>query len=100
MISKKPDLKTAMLQLIAEVKQTLPLYEPSTFVCGTNTDCVGCPKKMLEMVDSELSYWESAMKRGITPKFDELRRFGKLCQSVRRSLVQNNIIPDPKALSE
>jgi hypothetical protein len=55
---------------------------------------------MLEMVDSELSYWESAMKRGITPKFDELRRFGKLCQSVRRSLVRNNIIPDPKALSE
>lgn len=94
-MSKKPDLQTAMQQLIHEVKATLPLYEPATYVCGiTNSDCHGCPKKMLELVDSELCFWESALKQGRIPKFDELRRFGKLCQSVRRSLIRNKILPD------
>ncbi|MCD1598224.1 hypothetical protein [Rheinheimera aquimaris] len=93
-MTKKPDLTTAMLQLIADVKQQMPLYEPSTFICGSNTDCIGCPKKMLEMVDSELSFWEHAIKQGRTPKFDELRQFGKLCQSVRRMLIRNKLMPD------
>jgi len=92
-MSNKPKLQTAMQQLISEVKATLPLYEPATYVCGiTNSDCQGCPKKMLELVDSELCFWESALKQGRIPKFDELRRFGKLCQSVHRNLVRNKIL--------
>lgn len=92
-MSTKPDLTTAMQQLLVEVKATLPLYEPATFVCGiTNTDCQGCPKKLLEMVDAEVSFWEHALKNGRTPKFDEIRRFGKLCLSVKRSLIRNKII--------
>ncbi|EOD81413.1 hypothetical protein D515_04315 [Grimontia indica] len=81
-----------MKQIIEQVKQELPLYESDTFVCGPEGNCIGCPKKLLEMVDSELSYWESAMSRGITPQFDEIRRFGKMCNNVRRGLVRNNII--------
>jgi len=38
-MSNKPKLQTAMQQLISEVKATLPLYEPATYVCGiTNSD--------------------------------------------------------------
>ncbi|MEE2023500.1 MULTISPECIES: hypothetical protein [Alkalimonas] len=94
-MSKKPDLATAMLQLIDEVKNRFPLYEPDTYVCGIrNTDCQGCPKKLLEMVDSELCFWESAIRQGRAPRFDELRRFGKLCQSVERNLIRNQLIAD------
>lgn len=97
-MSKKPDLATAMLQLIDEVKNRFPLYEPDTYVCGIrNTDCQGCPKKLLEMVDSELCFWESAIRQGRTPKFDELRRFGKLCQSVERNLIRNQLIADTRS---
>ncbi|CZF82326.1 hypothetical protein GCE9029_03160 [Grimontia celer] len=91
-MAKKPTRMDAMKQIIEQVKQELPLYESDTFVCGPEGNCIGCPKKLLEMVDSELSYWESAMSRGITPQFDEIRRFGKMCTSVRRGLVRNNII--------
>lgn len=91
-MAKKPTRMDAMKQIIEQVKQELPLYESDTFVCGPEGHCIGCPKKLLEMVDSELSYWESAMSRGITPQFDEIRRFGKMCNSVRRGLVRNNII--------
>ena len=32
--TKKPDLNSAMLNLIEEVKNELPLYESETFICG------------------------------------------------------------------
>lgn len=81
-----------MLSIIEQVKNTLPLYEPETFVCGTEGNCIGCPKKLLEMVDSELTYWESALRRGVIPQFDEIRRFGKMCSSVKRGLSRNGLI--------
>ena len=81
-----------MLSIIQQVKQELPLYAPETFVCGSKGRCVGCPKKLLELVDSELTYWESAMERGITPQFDEIRRFGKMCNGVRRGLERNGLV--------
>lgn len=91
-MNKKPDRSTAMLAIIKQVKETLPLYEPDTFICGTESNCTGCPKKLLELVDSELTYWESAIFRGMTPNFDDIRLFGKLCKNVRRGLVRNNLI--------
>ena len=91
-MSKKPDRTTAMLQIIEQVKLQFPLYESDTFVCGPDNSCQGCPKKLLELVDTELTYWESAIERGVTPDFDEITRFGKLCKNVRRGLVRNNIL--------
>jgi hypothetical protein len=91
MMTVKPDRMSAMRNIIEQVKAELPIYESETFVCGPEGKCIGCPKKLLEMVDSELSYWESAMDRGITPQFDEIRRFGKMCTSVRRGLIRNNV---------
>ncbi|MGS0691618.1 hypothetical protein [Shewanella sp. 0m-4] len=88
----KPDRATAMLNIIEQVKQELPLYEPETFVCGPDGSCIGCPKKLIELVDSELSYWESAISNGRTPQFDEIRRFGKLCSSVKRGLARNGVL--------
>ncbi|MGB5122132.1 MAG: hypothetical protein WBO13_14165 [Vibrio fluvialis] len=91
-MSNKPDRLTAMQQIIDAVQQEFPLYQQDTFVCGPNNTCVGCPKKLMELVDSELSYWQHQVKRGLSPSFDELNRFGKLCKNVRRALVRNGRI--------
>nr|WP_041416343.1 hypothetical protein [Shewanella halifaxensis] len=90
--AQKPDRTTAMRQIIEQVKLELPLYEPETFVCGPDGSCLGCPKKLLELVDSELSYWETAIANGQTPQFDEIRRFGKLCTNVKRGLARNGVL--------
>ncbi|OBT13267.1 hypothetical protein A9264_14255 [Vibrio sp. UCD-FRSSP16_10] len=90
-MTHKPDRTTAMHNIIQQAKRELPLYEEETFVCGTGTNCVGCPKKLLEMVDSELTYWEHYISDGTAPNFDDIRRFGKLCKNVKRALVRNNI---------
>ncbi|AYV20213.1 MULTISPECIES: hypothetical protein [Vibrio] len=91
-MTSKPSLTDATLQLISDVKKQLPLYSEDTFVCGPDNSCIGCPKKLMELVETEVSYWESALSRGITPNFEELRRFGKLCSSVRRGLVRNGLV--------
>ncbi|MBW3695834.1 hypothetical protein EK599_09015 [Vibrio sp. T187] len=88
----KPSLEHAMIELIADVKKQFPLEDPETFVCGPKGECTGCPKKLLELVDSELMYWEHNLSRGIAPNFEELRRFGKLCSSVRRGLKRNGLV--------
>ncbi|MGY6427592.1 hypothetical protein ACXIVC_10185 [Vibrio parahaemolyticus] len=91
-MSIKPDRITAMKLIIDQAKRELPLYESDTFVCSTEGNCIGCPKKLMELVDSELSYGESTISRGIAPNFDDIRRFGKLCTNVKRGLVRNNIL--------
>jgi hypothetical protein len=90
--SKKADLNSAMLNLIEEVKNELPLYESETFICGPKGNCSGCSKKLLEMVDTELMYWEHSISMGQGPNFEELRRFGKLCSSVRRGSERNGLV--------
>ncbi len=88
-MAKKPDRITAMSRIIEQAKRELPLYESDTFVCGTQGTCIECPKKLLELVDSELVYWQHTIARGITPNFDDIRRFGKLCTNVKRGLARN-----------
>ncbi|TMP29081.1 hypothetical protein CWB99_09930 [Pseudoalteromonas rubra] len=89
---RKPDRVTAMRLLIEQVKKELPLYEPDTFFCGTNTSCVGCPKKLMELVDTDLTYWEHQLNCGVVPQFDDIRRFAKLCKNVKRGLVRNHLM--------
>ncbi|WP_299012944.1 hypothetical protein [uncultured Photobacterium sp.] len=91
-MSKKPDRITAMQQIIDAVKQDFPLYQSDTFVCGPDNSCIGCPKKLMEIVDSELTYWQHQINRGLPPTFDELSKFGKMCKNIRRALVRNNRI--------
>ena len=92
-VSRKPDRITAMQQIIDAVKQEFPLYQADTFKCGPNNTCIGCPKKLMELVDTDLSYWQYQIQRGIPPSFDELYRFGKMCKNIRRALVRSGRIP-------
>ncbi|CAH0533662.1 hypothetical protein VST7929_01533 [Vibrio stylophorae] len=91
-MSRKPDRQTAMQQIIDQALTTFPLYDADTFVCGPDNLCIGCPKKLMELVETEVSYWQHALKRGVIPQFDEIRRFGKLCKNVHRGLVRNQRI--------
>ena len=77
-VSRKPDRITAMQQIIDAVKQEFPLYQPDTFKCGPDNTCIGCPKKLMELVDTDLSYWQYQIDRGIPPSFDEIQRFGEI----------------------
>ncbi|UTV30799.1 hypothetical protein [Photobacterium atrarenae] len=91
-MTRKPDRITAMQQIIDAVQAEFPLYQDDTFKCGPDNTCIGCPKKLMELVDTELNYWQHQLNQRLPPGFDEIHRFGKLCKNVRRSLVRNGRI--------
>lgn len=88
----RPKTNIAMSEMILQVRDTFPFDEPEYFICGTKGSCQGCPKKLLEIVDTELSYWEVELANGSIPSLGEVSRLGKLCKNVRRGLVRNNLI--------
>lgn len=92
-MNRKPDRATAMLNIIELVKDDFPFDDPNRQICGD--DCVGCPKKLLELVETEIIYWENNIVHGELPTFKEISRFAKLCKNVRRGLLRNNLVsPD------
>ncbi len=89
-MSRKPDCISAMKNLIAEVRNDFPFNVPDANICGIS--CVGCPKKLLEIVDTELCEWEVKLDENIAPKLGEISRLGKLCKNVRRGLKRNGLV--------
>jgi len=60
------------------------------FFCGISG--VGCPKKLLEIVDTELCDWETKLDDNVIPKLGEISRLAKPCNNVRRSLKRNSLV--------
>ncbi|AAZ27392.1 hypothetical protein [Colwellia psychrerythraea] len=89
-MTKKPDCTSAMKKLITEVRGDFPFNVPEANICGIS--CIGCPKKLLEIVDTELCDWESKLDNHVVPKFGEISQLGKLCKNVRRGLKRNGLV--------
>lgn len=89
-MEKKPDCKTAMKNLISEVRNDFPFNVSEANICGIS--CVGCPKKLLEIVDTELCDWEVKLDDNVIPKLGEISRLAKLCKNVRRALKRNGLV--------
>ncbi|QBY04459.1 hypothetical protein E2K93_08680 [Thalassotalea sp. HSM 43] len=87
---RKPDATTAMQQLIVAVRNDFPFNESEANICGIN--CIGCPKKLLEIVDTELCDWQVKLEHGDVPKLGEISRLAKLCKNVRRGLKRNGVV--------
>ena len=89
-ITKKPDRNSAMQNIITLVRADFPFDAPDAQICGDT--CVGCPKKLLELVEIEIMHWESEIESGEPPTFDDISRFAKLCKNIRRGLVRNGVM--------
>jgi len=89
-MSNKPDRVSAMLNIITEVRSEFPFTVPEANICGIS--CVGCPKKLLEFVDSELCHWEAQISNGTVPNFGEIACLGKLCKKAKLGLKRNGLV--------
>ncbi len=79
-----------MHSLIEQVRQEFPFAVPEAEICSGI--CRGCSKKLLEIVDSELCYWESQLSMQQTPTLGEVSHLAKLCHKVHRVLKRNNLV--------
>ena len=87
----KPDVPTAMRELIEEVRHTLPFDLPETRVC--NGPCNGCSLKLLDFLEMQLDEWEQRLGQGEKPGLAELSKLAKTSRRIYRVLEKNGL-PD------
>ncbi len=86
----KPDTSTAMQILIKEIQTALPFEKPEHEICEGK--CVGCPKKMLEYIGSELDHHQCQLDNNEKPTLGELSDLARVAKKVHRNMTRNNLV--------
>ncbi len=87
----KPDISTAMRQLIEQIREALPFDAPEAQVC--QGPCEGCSMKLLDYLDMELQDWEQRLAQGEKPGLADYSKLAKTGQRVHRVLEKNGLLP-------
>ncbi|MGI2219355.1 hypothetical protein ACRN94_20615 [Shewanella baltica] len=83
----KPNTQIAMQSLINQIKATIPLNLEEAQLC--QGQCLGCSKKMLEMLDAEISYWQYS---DAIPSLKDLKNLEKIGQRTYKILKRNQLL--------
>lgn len=86
----KPDTRTAMRMLIAQIKTSIPLNAPESVLCSDY--CRICSKKLIEFLGAEIDIWEYKLEQGVQPNFGDLKRLSKIAKKVHAALLKNDLI--------
>ncbi len=86
----KPDVSTAMRNLIREVRQTLPFDLTEEQMC--TGPCDGCSMKLLGYLESELEHWEQRLAEDEKPGLAELSKLAKSCRKVHAIVRKNGLL--------
>lgn len=87
---RKPAPADAMRQLLDQARTIIPFDIPPEQLC--DGPCRGCPKKLLEYLDSELGDWEERLQHGETPRLGDVEKLARLCRKVYAALERNDIV--------
>ncbi|WP_296805183.1 hypothetical protein [Thiocapsa sp.] len=83
----KPDTRTALRQLIEQVRAAIPFEAAQARACSG--DCSGCSQKLLDYLEGELAAWEQRLAEGERPSLADLSRLAKTARKIHRVLVRN-----------
>lgn len=90
---RKPSTEMAMRELIRTIRSHIPFGLKEADMC--QGICRGCSKKMLEMLDTEISQWEVDLNnQRVTPTLADLAFVEKLARRTHKVLQRNNLIKD------
>ncbi|MBK8188275.1 MAG: hypothetical protein IPK77_14040 [Cellvibrio sp.] len=87
----KPDTRTAMLQLIEQIRSSIPFDElDDSRVCTGK--CVGCAKKLLEYLEQEIISWEYSLNQGDHPSLGDVNKLARSAKKIYKVLQANNLL--------
>lgn len=86
----KPNTRIAMQQLIAEINEVMPFGLSEAEICAGK--CLGCPKKLLEYISSEVAYYQSQLDNGVLTSLADISNLARIATKVHRSLDRNGLI--------
>lgn len=82
----KPRTEVAMADLIREARQKIPFHLSFDGYCVG--ECDRCPQKLLEVLDTDLSVWETRLNKGVIPSLGDVHTLAKNCKEVY-DILQN-----------
>ncbi len=86
----KPDVRTAMQLLLKQIHENLPFDKPETEICSGK--CIGCPKKVLEHLSTEIDYYQAQLDNNETPLLGDVSRLALLSKKAYRNLARNHLV--------
>jgi hypothetical protein len=86
----KPDTRTAMYDLIRQVRENIPFDLPETDFCADS--CKGCSIKLLEYLRSEIEGWEERLEQGEIPDFGDINQLAKSSRKIHDVLKENGLV--------
>jgi hypothetical protein len=86
----KPDTRTAMGRLLAQVRAAIPFEAPQSRVC--TGACDGCSRKLLDFLEGELDDWERRLAAGESPTLGDLSRLARTSRKVYAVLERNGLV--------
>ena len=89
-VRNKPGTRQAMEQLIEQVREVVPFDIPQEQLCSGT--CRGCPKKLLEYLDMELTDWSDRLDDGAPPLLGDVDRLAKTAKKIVKALERNQIL--------
>jgi len=86
----KPNTSKAMKMLIEQIHDALPFEKPEHEICAGK--CVGCPKKMLGYIGSELDHYQCQLDNEETPTLGEISDLARIAKKVHRNMAKNSLV--------
>ena len=86
----KPDTRTAMRNLIGQIRAAIPFDLPEAQMCSDF--CDGCSMKLLEFLESELQDWECRLNEGEQPNFGNLARLANTGKKIFKILERTGLV--------
>ena len=88
---RKPNTSNAMRALLDTIRDTIPFGLEDADMC--QGICRGCSKKMMEMLDAEVSQWQVDLdNKTAEPTLADLAFMEKLARRTHKVLQRNNLI--------
>ena len=80
-----------MANIIQQIRETFPLTISEEELCA-KTCSYGCPKKLLEFIDTEITDWEQRLANGETPTLSDIDKMSRTGKKIYAVLEKNKLI--------
>ena len=87
----KPKTDVVMVKIIQQIRETFPFDMSEEELCA-ETCSYGCPKKLMEYMQMEITQWEQRLDEGEIPNLQDIQKLSKTGWKIYRVLERNNLV--------
>lgn len=87
----KPKTTVVMKNIIQQIRTDFPFKMTEQELCASTCSC-GCPIKLLEYMDLEITEWEQRLEDGVIPNFKDIQKLSKSGNKIYKALKNNNLV--------